>query len=185
MMIMRYCTNCGAELEEYARFCPICGATIGATPAPDYSAERELAEEKEFLDATCRFLKYERIAWKVLGIIMLVLGCIYSVLALIMAFGFMADSDAAAAAVALFIAASIFLAPAIIGLIKASRIGRYMENIYDDPISALNCTGSVGSIVLAAFFNEIALIFVIINFARTKSNDKIVERIKSRYGYTA
>jgi rRNA maturation endonuclease Nob1 len=29
-----FCLKCGAELSADARFCPICGHPVGATPAP-------------------------------------------------------------------------------------------------------------------------------------------------------
>lgn len=58
------------------------------------------------------------------------------------------------------------LAIAIVNLILASRARKHSLN--ED--STIKHTGSVGSIVWAALFNEIALIFVIFNFVITKKN---------------
>lgn len=60
----------------------------------------------------------------------------------------------------------IFLVYGIVNLVTASKVGKYRLN----PELTVRHAGSVGSIVLAAFFNEIALIFVIINFVIAKKN---------------
>ena len=57
-------------------------------------------------------------------------------------------------------------AVAIVNLVLASRAGKHSRN----EESTIKHAGSVGSIVLAALFNEIALIFVIINFVVAKKN---------------
>ncbi len=62
------------------------------------------------------------------------------------------------------------LAIAIVNLCLASRAGKHLK----DSELTIKHAGSVGSIVLAALFNEIALIFVIINFVTAKKNRKIL-----------
>ena len=65
----------------------------------------------------------------------------------------------------------IFLVYGIVNLVIASKVGKYRLN----PELTVRHAGSVGSIVLAAFFNEIALIFVIINFVIAKKNRAVLE----------
>ena len=62
------------------------------------------------------------------------------------------------------------LVVAIVNLVTASKIGKYR---YSEVLTVKHA-GSVGSIVLAAFFNEIALVFVIINFVTAKKNRNIL-----------
>lgn len=65
----------------------------------------------------------------------------------------------------------ILLAAAIVNLVLASRAKKHSLNAE----STVEHAGSVASIVLAALFNEIALIFVIINFVRAKKNSAVLE----------
>lgn len=62
------------------------------------------------------------------------------------------------------------LVVAIVNLVTASKIGKYR---YSEVLTVKHA-GSVGSIVLAAFFNEIALVFAIINFVIAKKNSAIL-----------
>ncbi len=64
----------------------------------------------------------------------------------------------------------ILLVVAIVNLVTASKIGKYR---YSEVLTVKHA-GSVGSIVLAAFFNEIALVFAIINFVIAKKNSTIL-----------
>lgn len=65
----------------------------------------------------------------------------------------------------------VLLAVAIVNLVMASKVGKYR---YSEVLTVKHA-GSVGSIVLAAFFNEIALVFVIINFVYAKRNRAVLE----------
>lgn len=67
----------------------------------------------------------------------------------------------------------IFLAYGIVNLVLASKVGKYRKS---DELTVKHA-GSVASIVLAAIFNEIALIFVIINFVYAKRNRAVLEQI--------
>ena len=62
------------------------------------------------------------------------------------------------------------LAIAIVNLCLASRAGKHLK----DSELTVKHAGSVGSIVLAALFNEIALIFVVINFVTAKKNRNVL-----------
>ena len=63
------------------------------------------------------------------------------------------------------------LAIAIVNLVMASKVSK---SRYSEVLTAKHA-GSVGSIVVAALFNEIALIFVIINFVQAKKNRAVLE----------
>ncbi len=176
---MKYCAQCGKELHDDANFCVYCGASSNPETA-------NYAEEKEFLDTTHRFLKYERICWNIFGIFSLVMSGIFllfTVLVLAGASGMVIDAETEAAfglglvSVMMMIYCLLFVPFAVIGLVCASRIKRYMNELYTDIRATAERCSSIGLIVLGAFFNNLAMIFYIINFARFKSNKKIVERI--------
>ena len=59
----------------------------------------------------------------------------------------------------------------IVNLVMASKINKYRLS----EESTVKHAGSVGSIVFAAFFNEIALVFAIINFVTAKKNRAVLE----------
>lgn len=63
------------------------------------------------------------------------------------------------------------LAIAIVNLVMASKVGKYRFS----EVLTVKHASSVGSIVVAALFNEIALIFVIINFVFAKRNRALLE----------
>lgn len=63
------------------------------------------------------------------------------------------------------------LAIAIVNLVMASKVSK---SRYSEVLTAKHA-GSVGSIVVAALFNEIALIFVIINFVLAKKHRAVLE----------
>lgn len=93
---MKYCTKCGYELVNEARFCNACGAEVVKTeavsenpyagntqpvyqvqPAPvcseaPKSDDEQRAEEQKLLDKFSIGLKHERMAWKFTGIFYLV-----------------------------------------------------------------------------------------------------------------
>ena len=175
---MKYCLHCGKELTDDARFCVACGAQTDSDP---------LAEEKEFLQQTHRFLKYERLACRILGIVMLIVTLLligFSVLFLVLATQMRyADGQVGMLfAFCMYFTYGIVLLPvAIANLVMAKKATNYMNGIYTDPRPALTRCGAVGIIVVAAFFNTISLIFVIINFVRMKNNTALIERIKQRY----
>lgn len=65
----------------------------------------------------------------------------------------------------------ILLAVAIVNLVMASKVGKYRLS----EVLTVKHASSVGSIVMAAFFNEIALVFVIFNFVIAKKNRAMLE----------
>lgn len=82
---MKYCAKCGQAIPEGAKFCSYCGevtesakasqqgTTYYQSPAPvETSKTYTREEEQKHLDSLSNRLKWERIAWKVSGIILLV-----------------------------------------------------------------------------------------------------------------
>ena len=182
---MKYCAHCGQVMPDSAPVCGRCGygaTENGATPppAPQYDA----AADRAVLDQVRVGLRHERTAWKVGGII----NCIYTGLFLLFTVGFFLLSEEfshysddrfvlQAYAVAYVLMAFIgYLPCAIIGFVMASKCSRYLNNFSGDPGAAVQRCGSVGFIVLGALFNTIAMIFVIINFVRYKSNREALAR---------
>ena len=179
---MKYCAHCGQQLQDEVQFCERCGASTTPEAA-------QFKEEKDFLDSTHRFLKYERIAWKVLGIFALVLGIIYFAFGILITAGFaeMVMSDVPESAFGLGLVTIImgfcslvFIAIAVVGLVSAKKITGYMNEMYTDIRATEKRCTSIGLLILSIFFNEIAMIFFLVNFARFKGNQKLVERISRR-----
>lgn len=78
-----------------------------------------------------------------------------------------------------FMGLAAFLPLAIVNLVMAKKVGKYREKLYTDCTDGYNHATSVGSIVLGALFNEIALVFIIINFVLTKNKGAEFDRIKA------
>ena len=175
---MKYCLHCGNELTDDARFCVACGAQTDSDP---------LAEEKEFLQQTHRFLKYERLCCKIPAIFFLIFSLLFigiSLLFLILSPQMHYENGQIGMALMFgiyFVYGLFFLPISIINFVMVKKATKYMNGIYVDPRHTLDRCGSVGRIVLAAFFNNIALVFIIINFVRMKNNAALIERIKQRY----
>lgn len=173
---MKTCFNCGNQIPEGYQFCPHCGT---AAQAPDY-----IAEEQQFLDDTHRFLRYERIPWKIYGIVFTILGGVFAFLGLLLTIAMVAAADAFLGGLmggVYFFCGALFVAVGIVNFKLVPKIDFYLERVYTDPKTVFARTESIGMIVFCAFFNEIALIFYIINFVRMKTNKNVVERIKQRF----
>lgn len=67
----------------------------------------------------------------------------------------------------------------IVSLVMASKVKKYRNKLYTDCTDGYNHATSVGSIVIAALFNEVALVFVIINFILTKTKRAEFDSIKA------
>lgn len=185
---MSYCIHCGQPMEADARFCPACGkeaaapATPAYAPAP-YASIAYTPEEQACLDSFHRIMNYERKAWKILGIILTVFGGIFAFFFLLMLVIGAADGDGEL--VGLAVVYGVFLCPAylamgIVGIVCAGKLKKQISQIYTNAAPAFAHCNSVGMIVLSALFNEIALIFVIINFVRAKTNRALMEQILAK-----
>ena len=169
-------------------------APVVATPAeevvpaaPAYN-QREVLEEKEFLDQTHRLLRWERKAWNIAGKVGLITGIVFPAIYLISAIvsAFAGDSDSAPLS-ALFVFYSIIyiavlLVPGIVCLKAAGRIPQYTDTLYKNFDAAHKRCGSIGMIVFCYLFNGVALVFYVINFVRMKTNKPIIDRILTRQG---
>ncbi len=91
---MKTCTKCGQNIPDNAKFCSFCGevaqevkttqentaqesTTYYAAPEAQAPAGNSREEEQKNLDSLSNRLKWERIAWKVSGIIFLVCAIIF------------------------------------------------------------------------------------------------------------
>ena len=182
---MKYCMHCGQVMPDSAPVCGRCGygaTEHGATPppAPQYDA----AADRAVLDQVRVGLRHERTAWRVGGII----WCVFTGLFLLFAVWFFLLSEEfpyhsddnilmrAYTILYVIMAVMAYLPCAIVGFVMTSKCNRYLNNFSGNPGAAVQRCGNVGFIVLGALFNTIAMIFVIINFVRCKSNREALER---------
>ncbi len=183
---MKYCAHCGHQLQDQAKFCERCGT-------PTVSESAQFKEEKDFLDMTHRFLKYERIAWRVLGIFALVFGILYFVFGLLILAGAaglvlseVPQSAFALGAITFFLcfASILLIGIAVVSLVTAKKIEPHLTGLYLDIHPAVERCSSIPLMILAIFFNKIALIFFLINFFRIRSNRALIERIAAHQNTT-
>jgi len=60
-----FCTQCGNEVEQYARFCSKCGAAVGAAaPAPPVAASSQVPQQKKQHDMD---MHINILAWLLIG----------------------------------------------------------------------------------------------------------------------
>ncbi len=169
---MKYCTKCGVQMPDDARFCVACGTQVPGSTVMD----------KAVLDSFYQFLKWERLSWKIFGIVWLILSIILAVCGLIIMVsaamtGFSYRLDMGIIGFVYLLLGLLYLPIAIVNKVMVKKTFHCMEMLYIDPKSVLARCGSVGMIVLAAFFNNVALIFIIINFVRTKTNKEVIDRL--------
>lgn len=177
---MKYCVHCGHELSDEALFCDNCGASVTTQQAAPVG--NGLDTEKQYLDTFYRFFKYERLSWKIGGVVFLILSLFFLGFALLfLTIALARDAEEVAMVAPLFILYGlVFLPVAIVNLKMVKKTEYYMNTLYMDVRPTIERSGSVGMIVLSAFFNEIAMIFIIINFVRTKNNKALLQQIAYR-----
>ena len=186
---MKYCTKCGAQLSDDSNFCHACGAQEGSVPAQTitYTQNCDDSEQKSFLDSFFNMLRWERNFWMISAIIYLV-GTVMFVLCSIMflAIGkhlpveLMSNEDITlifGAGFYFFFALFAYLPITIINFVMTKKVRKYRDMVNHDLETVVNRCGNVGIIVLGALFNQLALIFIIINFVRVKANKKLIEQI--------
>lgn len=200
---MAFCYHCGKELREDAGSCENCGAQITAMPQSDISqtpsvpavkipertAEDYIKEEQEFLDNTRRLLNWERKAWKICGMVLVILGAAFA--AFFSLFGMLFtiisitdDTSLLSLAFVYFfyaiIYASIFIPVGVVELCASRKIPYYLDTLYRDIRPTVDRCGSVGMLIFSIFFGEVALVFFLINFIRMKCNKDTIARIIAR-----
>ncbi len=169
---MKYCSNCGTALADTAQFCSGCGTPVGNTEA----------EKTECIEDFRKFLKWERFSWLLFGIIFLVYGILVLTLGMIIVMaggmtGYSYRLDMGVIGGVYVFAGLLVLSIAIVNLVMAKRAGEYREDLDHAPKYVIDRCGSVGLIVLGAFFNTLALVFIIINFVRTKTCKHIIDKL--------
>ena len=181
------------ETQGLAHLAPVFKAepapTVKAEPVPVFKSEpttenREKLyhEEYEFLQDTMKILRWERKAWSIAGKVFLVLGIVYTALMGFASFLMLAAGDEGVFLSTFYGTYSILMggfliAAGIIGNNMAGKLNWYIDRVYSEFSYVNNRCGSVGMIVFCYFFNEIALVFFIINFVRMKANQKVIGRI--------
>lgn len=144
-----------------------------------------ITQEQEQIGTMRQFLNFERTAWKVGTIVSAVLLGLFFTLSLIY---FIMAADASRFYEDVYIGMGVsylfvglFMIP--IPVIGSKMIGKCEEYIslldYDLGTVVARCT-NIGIIVFSAFFNAIAMIFVIINLAKAKSNSDVLARAVDR-----
>lgn len=167
------CNHCSAEIDQTSKFCGVCGAPVNNVDVGIY-------KEKECLDNFHRFLKYERISWKIAGIVWLVISCVWLFLGFVMLIAAIEEGIFAAFSFMYMFIGVIYLPIAIVNLKMVKKAQHYMDIVYNDVTPVAERCGNVGMIVLSAFFNTIAMIFIIINFTRTKCSTDEINSAKMR-----
>lgn len=151
-------------------------------------------EEKETIQTMNRFLGLEHFGWKfgaVFGLIMcIVMACTGVIMTVVGASALSSINDQqtmglpAATAMAMGITYTctslMCLVPVtVINFMMIKKVEYYESTLYTDiSIARRRCT-SVGMIVFCVIFNELAAVFFIINFAKTRKRAEIFDRIEA------
>ena len=182
---MKNCVRCGALIDDNATVCPMCGAQQPTV---------RTAVDDQVLSTMERFLRYERTAWKVGGIVMIAAGALFAIIGIIIfvmgiVYGGRATGDLQApiafgsifAGSMYFITAVVAYVPAaVVNLIMVKKVKYYLDTMYTDVSIARKRCRSVGMIVFGALFNTVAMAFIIVNFVKTRSRSAAFDRIEAR-----
>ena len=170
---MNYCTNCGTTLREDQQICPICGLDCAAHPKAD-------SKETAAINLMYRLMKYERLAWYLGGGFQLACAALLIFLLLVLsAFPEVtAQLNLSSTDIPMWrIYAVFYSVSGIVSMVFGGKITRCMDVIFCDIRPAYDRTTAVSTIVLAALFNNVALVFAIINFATAKGNRATIGQI--------
>lgn len=181
---MAFCTHCGKSLSEGANFCEGCGkAVYQEAPTHEVVPVTVPASEKEqeFLTQTARLLRWERKAWSIAGKAYLILGIVFAAFFGLMAIIF-AAIDEVSFLTGIFLVYSLifggmFIAIGIVNRKAADRIVYYQERFDRDFKATYKRCDSVGMIIFCYFFNQVSMVFYIINFVRMKCNKALIRQI--------
>jgi hypothetical protein len=172
---MKLCQHCNQSIEDTASFCPYCGQKqeAVAASAPVQSDEREKA-----FYVFRRNLRHERKCWSIYGKVWVGFCIFFAAFALLFLMISVATEEPALIAMSLvyFLYPILLLPIAIINLVMANKISGYLDRIETDPNPAVERCGGVWLIVLSALFNNIALIFVILNFIHVKTHEELLKK---------
>lgn len=189
-----FCASCGSALG---------GDSYESVTYPAYSGNSTLtSEEREVIEGMKRNFRREKKSFKIISIIGIVCMSIYACFVLLFAVLFilagstgtwstysslnLASVDPGTAgtyvvSLAMIIYCIVYLVMLlpvfIVGLVAAKKIDYYLTTIDNDIEPSRKRATAVGMIVFSAIFNNIAMIFVILNFVYAKRNAKVIESI--------
>lgn len=207
---MKNCVYCGKPIPDGSAYCNGCGAAQNVPqPQPQPQTYAGETAEQTALANMARFLKYEHIAWKAAGIVLLVCaiifvlcGVMYIVLGGVAGLSgsyifddlidtlsyrdyysyspYIISAPFVVAGVIYILCGLLAYLPAsILNFTLLKKVEYYQGTMYKDvSIARKRCT-SVGMIVFSAIFNQIAMIFIIINFVKTKNNAAAFDKIEA------
>lgn len=147
--------------------------------------DKDIRDEKKFLDETHKFLRWEKKAWSIAGKVFLIVGIVFAALFFLLGIILAATESPEVGIVFLMYAliyGVMFIGIGIVNIKAAGKIDQYTETLYKNFSLANNRCNSIGMIVFCYFFNNIALVFFVINFVRMKCNKAMRERILKRQG---
>ncbi len=186
-----FCMHCGKELWENARFCQACGTPVGeAQPVPPVAApapvatpvvsdEKALFEEERALVACCHgSINRERLAWKSLGVVWLVLSVLLLVAAVVMVV--FAQQEAVIHPDYVWGGAFLSLFVSVVNFRMTKKTAVLCASIYTDIRPIVDRYSGNAPVVFSAVFNLIAMLFVIEMAGKIKSQTAVLERIVKR-----
>lgn len=189
---MKYCMHCGQVMLDSSTVCGRCGCSTKPSAEPQqpfqpFVPQPDPAADQAVLDQVRIGLRHEHKAWKICSVAITILTAILILCMIVIGAEssneFLQDfsPEYTYSLQLLLVMYSIYVVFAfvpciVVGFIMTAKCRRHLNNFHADPAAAVQHCGSVGSIVLAALFNGIVLIFVIINFVRCKSNKEALER---------
>lgn len=185
---MAICRACSRENPDNVNFCSGCGARIDGASAETQNNAYDFEQEQKCLDTIVRMTKYQSVAYRISAIVLTVFAAIYNLIffGIGLTFIFIGETELVALSLVYFMIVlfyTIAMLPILIfNFVMANKTASYYKNAYQDCTLAVNHLGHVGSIVIAALFNTIALVFEIIGFVEVKTNKDVIERIKMRQG---
>ncbi|MBQ7444840.1 MAG: hypothetical protein IJS71_02725 [Clostridia bacterium] len=192
-----FCASCGSALG---------GDSYESVTYPAYSGNSTLtSEEREVIEGMKRNFRREKKSFKIISIIGIVCLSIYACFVLLFAVLFILAGNlgtwstssslnlanlssvdpgtagtyvVSLAMIIYCIVYLVMLLPGfIVGLVAAKKIDYYLTTIDNDIEPSRKRATAVGMIVFSAIFNNIAMIFVILNFVYARRNAKVIESI--------
>ena len=164
---MKNCPHCNTLMEDNAFYCPACGQRMSEPAAAP-------ADNDAFY-VFRRNLRHERKCWGIFGGVYLGIAIFFLAFALIyLMIGAGTEIVFAVISLVYLLCGGIFLAVAIVNKSIARKLDTYLGQIETCPDPALDRAVSVGQIVLAAIFNTLAMVFVILNHVHVKNNADLI-----------
>lgn len=188
-----FCTHCGKELFENARFCQACGAPVVGTQPPSRVAdplpvkrveavvpdEQALfEEERAYVQQCSRTMNAECVAWKTVGIILAVLSAFLLIVAAT-TFGISGGEETVRAQWQFGCAATAFVW-AFVNLRMARKARRLCATVYTDIRPVIDRYSGATPVVVALLFNIVAMAFVLDTCGKMKSKTAVLQRIVQR-----